>query len=71
MTLHQPFYELDKANMQELYLFLGVAALLVIIPVIAVFIWSKVKERKRRKSLDRMYELLQEYSKLKRKGNIK
>ena len=38
---YQPFYNLDQQNMQELYIFWILAALMIIIPVVAVWIWSK------------------------------
>ena len=41
MTLHQPFYDIDKANMQELYIFWILAALMIVIPAVVVYIWSK------------------------------
>ena len=46
MTLHQPLYELDKANMQELYIFWIIAALMIVIPAVVVYIWSKKGDRK-------------------------
>lgn len=40
MTVYQPLYELDKANMQELYIF-WIIALMIVIPAVVVYIWSK------------------------------
>ena len=44
MTVYQPLYELDKANMQELYIFWILAALMIVIPAVVVYIWSKKGE---------------------------
>ena len=46
MTVHQPFYDIDKANMQELYLFWGIAALLVAVPVALYFILQILRYRR-------------------------
>ena len=46
MTIHQPFYDIDKTNMQELYIFWILAALMIVIPAVVVYIWSKKGDRK-------------------------
>jgi len=46
MTLHQPFYELAKQNLTELYFIWSVAALLVAIPVALYFILMILRYRR-------------------------
>ena len=46
MTLHQPFYELAKQNLTELYNIWSVAALLII-AIIITFIWLSRPRYKR------------------------
>ena len=46
MTVHQPLYEIDKANMQELYIFWGIAALLIAVPVALYFILQILRYRR-------------------------
>ena len=46
MTVHQPFYELDLINTSELYIFWIIAALMIVIPAVAAWIWSRKGDRK-------------------------
>lgn len=46
MTTHQPFYDIDKANMQELYIFWILAALMIVIPVAIFFITATLRYRR-------------------------
>lgn len=38
MTLHQPFYELDKQNIEELNIFLGGVGIAIVITFIIIYI---------------------------------
>lgn len=59
MTIHQPFYELDKANMQGLYLLWTIAALIIVLSTISFIIMiiaikiGEYRDKKRREKIQK------------------
>ena len=64
MTLHQPFYELAKQNLTELYIIWSVAALIIIagtLFLIFMFVTDKIERYRDKKKRERIEKADKEF----------
>ena len=64
MTVHQPLYDIDKANMQGLYLLWSIAALIIVLSTISFIIMiiaTKIGEYRNKKRREKIQKADKEF----------